>query len=225
MIRTDGTPAESAGVSWARRGHPERHRATYTRRAGTEQLLAFYDVHGDVLEEVIHKRKTSTDILQAWKRLRYMLPRGHTGSHLVLDNLSSHWRGDLKRFARRNKISVVPTPTYASWLDLIEAQFTALERLCLSNSDDRTHLERRRRIYRYLTLRNREVASPECRLITFRRYSWIGTSRPGGRTIDSGWMRYVQGSPEFFQPFTSRWPRNTLSGSLTKSPSMPSVML
>lgn len=158
-----------AGVSWARRGHPERHRATYTRRAGTEQLLAFYDVHGDVLEGVIHKRKTSTDILQTWKRLRTCYPASHR-IYLVLDNLSSHWREDLRRFARRNKISLVPTPTYASWLNLIEAQFTALKRFCLSNSDDRTHLERRRRIYRYLTLRNREVAPPGCRLRVFRRY-------------------------------------------------------
>ena len=77
------------GVSWARKGHPERHRATYTRRTGTEQLLAFYDVHGDVLEGVIHKRKTSHDLLQAWERLRTCYPRSHR-INLILDNLSSH---------------------------------------------------------------------------------------------------------------------------------------
>lgn len=156
------------GVSWARKRHPERHRATYTRKAGTEQLLAFYDVHGDVLEGVVHKRKTSRDILQAWKRLRACYPRSHR-IYLIMDNFRSHWHTELKGFARRNKISLVPTPTYASWLNLIEAQFTALKRFCLSNSDDPTHDIRRRRIYRYLTLRNHNTAAA-CPLHIFRRY-------------------------------------------------------
>lgn len=156
------------GVSWARKRHPQRHRATYTRKAGTEQLLAFYDVHGDILEGVIHKRKTSHDILQAWQRLRACYPRSHR-IYLILDNLSSHWRKDLRRFARKNRISLVPTPTYASWLNLIEAQFTALKRFCLSNSDDPTHLVRRQRIYRFLTLRNRH-ADPGSQLRIYRRY-------------------------------------------------------
>lgn len=158
-----------SGVSWARTGHPERHRATYTRRTGTEQLLAFYDVHGEVVEGVIHKRKTSHDVLEAWERLRACYPRSHR-IYLILDNLSSHRQKDLTRFARRHRISLVPTPTYASWLNLIESQFTPLKRFCLSNSDDRSHLDRRRRIYRYLTLRNREMAKPNCPLRIFRRY-------------------------------------------------------
>jgi hypothetical protein len=58
-------PRRMPGVSWARKGHPERHRATYTRKAGTEQLLTFCDVHGEVLEGVIHKRKTPRDLLRA----------------------------------------------------------------------------------------------------------------------------------------------------------------
>jgi hypothetical protein len=47
----------------------------------------------------------------------------------------------------------------------------------------------------------------------------------GGRTIRFGSTSYVQGSPEFFQPFTIRCPRKTLLVSVTKSPSMPSEML
>jgi len=46
-----------------------------------------------------------------------------------------------------------------------------------------------------------------------------------GRSIRSGVRLYVQGHPEFFQPFFRRWPVKTLSGSSTVSPSMPSVML
>jgi len=157
------------GVAWARKRHPQRVRATYHKTAGTEQFLAFYDVHGDVLEGVVHKRKTSRDLLQAWRRLRACYPRKER-IHLILDNLSSHWKKDLRRFARIHKITLVPTPTYASWLNLIEAQFTALKSFCLSNSDDLSHLDRRRRIYRYLTARNREHANRHCGLSIYRRY-------------------------------------------------------
>lgn len=158
-----------AGVCLARKGHPQRVRATYRRKAGIEQLLAFYDVHGDVLEGVIHKRKTSKDILQAWKRLRKCYPRKER-VNLIIDNLSSHYHKMLTRFAHEHRITLVPTPTYASWLNLIEAQFTALEGFCLSNSDDLNHHQRRSRIYRYLTTRNREKAKPRCGLSVYRRY-------------------------------------------------------
>lgn len=157
------------GVAWARKRHPQRVRATYHRTTGTEQFLGFYDVHGDVLEGIVHRRKTSRDILQAWRRLRACYPRRQR-IYLVLDNFASHWKAVLKRFARAQNMTLVPTPTYASWLNLIEAQFTALKSFCLSNSDDLNHHERRRRIYRYLTARNQEKAKPDCGLSVYRRY-------------------------------------------------------
>jgi transposase len=159
----------TSGVCWARRGHPQRVRATYTKKAGTEQLLAFYDVHGDALEGVVHKRKTSRDVLQAWKRLRSCYPRTQR-VYLVLDNLSSHWKKALVGYARTHRMSLVPTPTYASWLNAIEAHFGPLKSFCLNNSDDQSHLDRRRRIYRYLSMRNRDRAKRSCPLLVFRKY-------------------------------------------------------
>jgi len=157
------------GVCWAKRTHPQRVRATYHKKAGTEQLLAFYDVHADVLEGIIHRRKTSRDVLQSWQRLRTCYPRKER-LYLILDNLSSHRNSKLTHYARQNKMTLVPTPTYASWLNLIEAQFTALKSFCLSNSDDLSHRHRRKRIYRYLTARNREKAKHPCSLSIYRRY-------------------------------------------------------
>ena len=157
------------GVCWAAQTHPQRLRATYHRRAGTEQLLAFYDVHEDCLAGTIHKRKTSRDLLSAWRRLRACYPKA-TRIHLILDNLSSHRHPILKEFARRHNIRLVPTPTYASWLNAIEAHFAPLKRFCLNNSDDRDHRTRRRRIYRYLTWRNKKHARPQSTLQLFRRY-------------------------------------------------------
>jgi transposase len=158
-----------AGQGWARARHPHRVRATYRRSQGTEQLLAFYDVHGDCLTGTIHKRKTSRDLLMAWTRLRACYPPS-TRLYLIQDNLSSHWHADLQRFARASNMELVPTPTYASWLNAIEAHFGPLKRFCLTNSDDPDHRTRRRRIYRYLTWRNRRHATPRCPLRIFRRY-------------------------------------------------------
>jgi transposase len=158
-----------AGYGWARKSHPQRLRATYRRTQGTEQLLAFYDFHGDTLAGTIHKRKTSRDILAAWKRLRACYPR-QTRLYLIQDNLSSHRKTDLKRFARRNNIRLVLTPTYASWLNAIEAHFGPLKRFCLNNSDDPDHRTRRRRIYRYLNWRNKRHAKTDCPLRIFRTY-------------------------------------------------------
>jgi hypothetical protein len=38
------------------------------------------------------------------------------------------------------------TPTEASWLNLIEAQFGVLKRFTLANTDDPDHVTRRRRV-------------------------------------------------------------------------------
>lgn len=158
----------TAGLCWAQKGHPQRIRATYSRKAGTEQLLAFYDVHDDVLEGIVHKRKTCRDLLQAWIKLRSCYPAKET-IFLILDNMFSHRNKDLVQYATENEIKLIPTPTYASWLNAIEAHFTPLKKFCISNSDDKTHLERRKRIYRYLSLRNREKGTHRRSLNIFRK--------------------------------------------------------
>jgi len=158
-----------AGRVWSRRRHPQRWRATYERRQGTEQFLAFYDVQDDCLTGTIHKRKTSRDLLTAWRRLRACYPQ-KTRIHLILDNLSSHRHHTLTAYARQHNMRLVWTPTYASWLNAIEAHFGPLKSFCLNNSDDRDHRTRRYRIYRYLTWRNSKHAHPHAPLRLFRRY-------------------------------------------------------
>jgi hypothetical protein len=75
-----------------------------------------------------------------------------------MDNL--HNVHDHPRFLtllRRLRIHPVPTPTEASWLNLIEAQFGVLKRFTLRNTDDTCHRVRRQRIYRYLRYRHRRL--------------------------------------------------------------------
>jgi hypothetical protein len=71
-----------------------------------------------------------------------------------MDNLRNvHDHPRFLALLRRLRIRPVPTPTEASWLNLIEAQLGVLKRFTLANTDDASHRVRRRRIsvFVYLT--------------------------------------------------------------------------
>jgi transposase len=77
---------------------------------------------------------------------------------VIMDNL--HNVHDHPRFLsllRKLRIHPVFTPTEASWLNLIEAQFGVLKGFTVANTDDLEHVVRRRRIYRYLRYRHKKL--------------------------------------------------------------------
>ncbi len=76
-----------------------------------------------------------------------------------MDNLPLHKSKPLLEFYKANNIEPVWTPTYSSWLNIIEPHFGVMKRFTLNGSDDPDHQTRRKRIYRYLRLRNRRVKS------------------------------------------------------------------
>ena len=161
------------GRCWAPKGHPQRFRATYQRRQGTEQLLAFYDVHANCLVGQVRKRKTHRDVLAVFQRLRACYPAG-TRLYIVMDNFTTHRHARVRGYLARHNMEAVFTATYASWLNAIEAHFTPLKKFALSVSDDRDHRPRRRRIARYLTWRNREAGARRCPLSRFTRIKLQG---------------------------------------------------
>ena len=156
-----------AGWCWARHQRPQRHRATYTRKRGVEQLHGFYDVHSDCLVGRVRKRKTAKDIVVCFKRLRNCYPR-QLRIYVVMDNLSANICAAEAFFPGLN-MEAVSLPTEASWLNAIESEFTALHGDTIKNSDDFDHSTRRRRIYRYLRWRNRQHGSTNCYLARFMR--------------------------------------------------------
>jgi hypothetical protein len=79
----------------------------------------------------------------------------------VLDNFSPHLStaddarvGD---WAAANNVELAYTPTNASWLNRIEAQFTALRYFTLDGTDHSSHREQASMIRRYLAWRNRNA--------------------------------------------------------------------
>ena len=130
-------------------------RATYRRPHGTEQFLGFYDVHADCLSGLFRRRKRVADVGEAFRRLRACYPR--TRLSVIMDNLHNvHDHPRFLRALRRLRIRPVFVPTDASWLNLIEAQFGVLRRFTLTGTDDRTHEERRDRVYRFLRYRHQQ---------------------------------------------------------------------
>ena len=130
-------------------------------------MLGFYDVHADCLVGQVRKRKTHQDLLAALVRLRACYPE-ELKIYLVMDNLNTHRHPVLKAFYDSANIEPVWTPTYASWLNAIEAHFGGVRKFAIAGSDDPSHRHRRRRIQRYLTWRNREHTATGCRLAKFR---------------------------------------------------------
>jgi hypothetical protein len=91
---------------------------------------------------------------------------------LVLDNFSPHLTtktdhrvGD---WAAGANVELAYVPFYASWLNRIEAQFTALRYFTLDGTDHATHTEQSRMIRRYIAWRNRHSHDRKLRQITNR---------------------------------------------------------
>lgn len=106
-----------------------RRRATYTRTGGVRHLFAALDLTRDHMYGHIKKRKGRTQFLEFCRYLRSLYPSG-VRIAIICDNFSPHLstRADdrVSRWAEANNVEIAYTPTNSSWLNRIEAQFTAL---------------------------------------------------------------------------------------------------
>jgi hypothetical protein len=77
---------------------------------------------------------------------------------VICDNFSPHLstRRDCRvgTWAAANNVEIAYTPTNSSWLNRIEAQFTALRYFALDGTDHASHAEQASMIRRYIIWRN-----------------------------------------------------------------------
>jgi hypothetical protein len=137
-----------------------RRRATYTRPHGVRHLLAAYDLSRDKLYGHTKPRKRRGEVLVFLRYLRTLYPpRVRLG--LVLDNYSPHLstRDDprIGQWAAANNVELAYVPTNASWLNRIEAQFTALRSFAVDGTDHASHDEQASMIRHYIAWRNRNT--------------------------------------------------------------------
>lgn len=109
-----------------REGQPRRLTATY-KRNGTTCLLAALAVHqGEITAKCVDSAN-SREFLIFLKRLYRENPGRHI--HVIADNLSTHKQTDVMAWvAKRKRLTMHFTPTYASWLNQIEIWFNIFTR-------------------------------------------------------------------------------------------------
>jgi transposase len=122
------------GRGWARRGRPERHRATYSRRDGLRYLVGALDVHASYLRARLRPRRDGSSTLTFMRQIRLAYPRS-TRIYWIQDKLSCHWTPAIREWAERSNVELVPTPTYASYLNRIESHFGPIGEFVLKNAD------------------------------------------------------------------------------------------
>ena len=122
------------GRGWARHGRPQRHRATYSRRHGIRYLVGALDVHADYLRIRPRPRRNGNSTLTFIKQIRLAYPK-QIRIYWIQDGLSSHWTPEIRSYADANNIELVPTPTYASYLNRIEATFGTIDEFVCKNAD------------------------------------------------------------------------------------------
>jgi transposase len=148
-----------------------RMRATYTRTAGVRHLFAAYDLREDKLYGHIKPRKTRTRFLEFCRYLRSLYPPA-TRIAIICDNFSPHLStakdGRVGAWAAASNVELAYTPTNSSWLNRIEAQFTALRYFALDGTDHASHQEQASMIRRYIIWRNNHAYDQRLRKIVDR---------------------------------------------------------
>jgi transposase len=148
-----------------------RMRATYTRTAGVRHLFAAYELGEDKLFGHIKPRKTRGRFLEFCRYLRSLYPP-QTRIAIVCDNFSPHLTtakdARVGTWAKASNAEIACTPTNSSWLNRVEAQFTALRYCALDGTDHPSHKEQASMIRRYIIWRNNHAYDERLRQVVTR---------------------------------------------------------
>jgi transposase len=121
-----------------------------------------YDVGQDTLWGLPYVQQTQGEVLDFFMQLRARYPEDQR-LYAILDNRSAHTTPAILEWVRHHKMSLVLTPTYSSFLNRIESQFTPLKKFALSGHYYRNHAEQMAAIFRYLLYRNQQTVKPKAR--------------------------------------------------------------
>ena len=135
-VRSDG-PGQPAPDRRRRLGAAGPARAPardYNRRHGIRYVFGAYDVHADRLRVRLRPRRRGSDMLAFMPQIRAAIP-ARQRIYWIQDNLSANWTPDIRAFAAANRIELVPTPTYASYLNPVECHFSPISEFVVNNAD------------------------------------------------------------------------------------------
>ena len=160
------------GHQWARRagtarepGEPPRprRRATYHRTSGVRHLFGALDLASGKMYGHVKRHKRRAQFLEFCRYLRGLYPP-QVRIAIICDNYSPHLTARKDKrvgdWAAANNTEIACVPTNSSWMNRIEAQFTALREFALNGTDHATHREQNSMIRRYIAWRNRHTNDP-----------------------------------------------------------------
>jgi transposase len=108
-----------------RPGTPERRTHDY-RRYGITSLFAALNVATGVVLSQVRRRHRAAEFLDFLKTIDANVP-AELDAHLILDNSSTHKTPTVQRWLLRHpRFHLHFTPTYSSWLNLVERWFAEL---------------------------------------------------------------------------------------------------
>lgn len=141
------------GKGWFRKREPHRVPAEYHKGTGVRYWFGAYHVSKNRLWGRLRKRKGGKPWLSFLQSIRTRFPREQR-IYIIQDNLSAHWTSEIKAWARGSNVSLVATPTNASWLNPIECRFGELQDLALAGTDYKAWSDVERALNRAATYRN-----------------------------------------------------------------------
>jgi transposase len=108
-----------------RPGQIERRTHDY-RRHGTTSLFAALDIKTSEVLGQLHRRHRSIEFRKFLDAIDHAVP-AELDVHLIMDNYGTHKTPPIRRwFAKRPRFHVHFTPTYGSWLNMVERWFAEL---------------------------------------------------------------------------------------------------
>ncbi len=134
-------------------GQAERRTHDY-KRHGTTSLFAALDVKaGKVLAET-HRRHRSIEFRKFLDQIDTHVP-SELDVHIIMDNYGTHKTEIIRRwFAKRPRFHVHFTPTYGSWLNLVERWFAELTTKQIRRGAHRSVSELERAIWEFIDASN-----------------------------------------------------------------------
>lgn len=136
-----------------RPGAAEKRSHDYTRH-GTTTLFAALDTKtGEVIGQ-LHRRHRAAEFKAFLKTIDERIPAG-MDVHVICDNYGTHKSPTISRWLKRHpRFQMHFTPTYSSWLNLVERWFAGLTEKALRRDSHRSVRELEAAIRRYLDASN-----------------------------------------------------------------------
>src|ERR1700687_2233480 len=105
-----------------RPGQAERRTYDY-KRHGTTSLFAALELKTSRVIGQLHRRHRSSEFRQFLDAIEANVPAG-LQAHIIMDNYGTHKTAIIRKwFAKRPRFHVHFTPTYGSWINLVERLF------------------------------------------------------------------------------------------------------